>query len=128
MKGTSLVKRASSDKESSSSNQQRIQITSLIRGCVTVVQFILFNFADYYPSIAMDDKVSKEITIKWQNQKSETNKYVPWALFLKLQVAKTLISIRFSLLHFCPSVASDVSVDFNLPLCFSYFNGHFLIS
>ena len=34
----------------------------------------------------MELKVSKEITGKWQNQRSETNKYVSWALFLKLQV------------------------------------------
>ena len=31
------------------------------RGCVTAVQFILFNFANYPPSIAMELKVSKEI-------------------------------------------------------------------
>ena len=35
----------------------------------------------------MELKVSKEITGKWQNQSSETNKYVSWALFLKLQAA-----------------------------------------
>ena len=35
----------------------------------------------------MELKVSKEITGKWQNQRSETNKYVSWALFLKLQAA-----------------------------------------
>ena len=35
----------------------------------------------------MELKVSKEITCKWQNQRSETNKYVSWALFLKLQAA-----------------------------------------
>ena len=46
------------------------------------VQFILFNFANYSPSIAMELKVSKEITCKWQNQRSETNKYVSWALLL----------------------------------------------
>ena len=48
------------------------------------VQFILFKFANYSPLIAMELKVSKEITGKWQNQRSETNKYVSWALFLKL--------------------------------------------
>ena len=31
------------------------------RGCITAVQFILFNFANYPPSIAMELKVSKEI-------------------------------------------------------------------
>ena len=31
------------------------------RGCVTAVQFVLFNFAKYLPSIAMELKVSKEI-------------------------------------------------------------------
>ena len=35
----------------------------------------------------MELKVNKEIICKWQNQRSETNKYVSWALFLKLQVA-----------------------------------------
>ena len=35
----------------------------------------------------MELKVSKEITGKWQNQRSETNQYVSWALFLKLQAA-----------------------------------------
>ena len=49
------------------------------------VQLILFNFSNYAPSIAMDLKVSKEIAGKSQNQRSETNKYVSWALFLKLQ-------------------------------------------
>ena len=33
----------------------------------------------------MEFKVSKEITRKWQNERSETNKYVSWTLFLKLQ-------------------------------------------
>ena len=32
---------------------------------------------------------SKEITRQWQNQRSETNKYVSWTLFLKLQAAGT---------------------------------------
>ena len=36
------------------------------RGHVTAVQFILFNFANYSPSIAMKLKVSKEITCKLQ--------------------------------------------------------------
>ena len=31
---------------------------------VTAVQFILYNFANYSPSIAMELKVSKEITCK----------------------------------------------------------------
>ena len=35
----------------------------------------------------MELKVSKEIACKWQNQRSETNNYVSWALFLKLQAA-----------------------------------------
>ena len=35
----------------------------------------------------MELKVSKEIACKWQNQGSETNKNVSWALFLKLQAA-----------------------------------------
>ena len=44
------------------------------RGCVTAVKFILFNFDNYSPSIAMELKVSKEIRGKWQNQRSETHK------------------------------------------------------
>ena len=51
------------------------------------VQFILFNFANHLPPIIMELKVSKEITGKWQNQRSKTNKYVSWALLLKLQAA-----------------------------------------
>ena len=35
----------------------------------------------------MELKVNEEITFKWQNQRSETNKYVSWALVLKLQAA-----------------------------------------
>ena len=35
----------------------------------------------------MELKVSKEIACKWQNQRSMTNEYVSWALFLKLQAA-----------------------------------------
>ena len=45
----------------------------LERGCVTAVQFILFTFAKYSPSIGMELKVSKEITRKWQNQRFEAN-------------------------------------------------------
>ena len=52
------------------------------------VQIILFNFANYSPSIGMELKVSKEITWKWQNQRFETNRYVSWALFLKMQTAE----------------------------------------
>ena len=87
------------------------------------VLFILFNFANYSPSIAMEIKVSKAITGKWQNQRSETNKHVSWTLFLKLQTAgiklekllgwtvfKNLnFNIHFNLLQFCPSLASVVS-------------------
>ena len=47
------------------------------------------HFANYSPSIAMELKVIKEITSKRQHQRSETNKYVSWALFLKLQAAGT---------------------------------------
>ena len=50
-------------------------------------QFILFNFANYSSSITMELNVSKEITGEWQTQRSETNKYVSWALFVKLQAA-----------------------------------------
>ena len=58
------------------------------RGCFTALQFILFNFANYSPSIARELKVSKQITCKWQSQRFETKKYVSWALFLKLQTAE----------------------------------------
>ena len=40
------------------------------------VKFVLFNFVNYSPSIALELKVSKEITCKWKNEISETNKYV----------------------------------------------------
>ena len=66
----------------------RMRLRMKRRGCVTAVQFILFNFASYSPSFAMELKVSKQITCKWHKQKIETNKYVPWALFLKLQTAE----------------------------------------
>ena len=66
----------------------RMRLRMKRRGCVTAVQFILFNFASYSPSIAMELKVSKQITCKWHKQKIETNKYVPEALFLKLQTAE----------------------------------------
>ena len=33
-------------------------------------------------------KLGKQITCKWQNQRLETNKYVLWALLLKLQTAE----------------------------------------
>ena len=59
-----------------------------LKGLCHGVQFILFNFANYSPSIAMELKASKEITCKWQNQRSKTNKYVSRALFLKLQAAE----------------------------------------
>ena len=35
----------------------------------------------------MELNFSKEITGKWKNQRSETNNYDSWALFLKLQAA-----------------------------------------
>ena len=64
--------------------------------------------------------VSKEITCKWQNQRSGTYKYVSWAPFLKLQAADLNIekllggtvfkNLNFNFLQFYPSVASVVSV------------------
>ena len=39
-------------------------LNNTLRGCVTAVQLILFNFANYSPSIATELKVSKEITWK----------------------------------------------------------------
>ena len=95
-------------------------------GCVTAVQFILFYFANYSPSIAMELKVGKEIACKWQNQRLETNKYVPWALFLKLQTAelnfeKLLGWTVFKNRNFNPFQSSSV-----LPIrgscCICYFN------
>ena len=50
------------------------------------VHFVIF--ANYSPSIAIELKVSKEITCKWQSQRFGRNKYVSWALFLKLQTAE----------------------------------------
>ena len=35
-----------------------------LRGCVTAVQFILLNFANYSASTAMELKISKEIICK----------------------------------------------------------------
>ena len=52
----------------------RMRLRVKRRGCVTAVQFILFNFASYSPSIAMELKVTKQITCKWHKQKIETNK------------------------------------------------------
>ena len=62
----------------------------------------------------MEFKVNKEIACKWHKQGLETNNYVSWALFLKLQTAE----INFEKLlgwtvfknPFCPSVASVASV------------------
>ena len=70
---------------------QHLKVTSSqLKGTVSQhSSLFLFNFANHSPSITMELKVSKEITCKWQNQRSETNKYVSWALFLKLQ-AKSL--------------------------------------
>ena len=62
------------------------QLSLIIKGAVSRPVH-LFNFANYSPSIAIELKVSKEITCKWQNRRSETNKYVSWALLLKLQAA-----------------------------------------
>ena len=36
----------------------------------------------------MELKLGKQITCKWQNRRLETNKYVLWALLLKLQTAE----------------------------------------
>ena len=63
------------------------------------VHLILFNFANYSPSIAMELKVNKEITWKWQNQRFETNKYVSCALFLKLQTEEINIEKLFNRLN-----------------------------
>ena len=82
------------------------------------VQFILFYFANYSPSITMELKVGKEITCKWQDQRLETNKYVLWALFLKLQTLKNCWAEQFS-----KTLKNDIEIAlkfllryFNLPL------------
>ena len=41
-----------------------LEVQEGTRGCVTAVQVILFNFANYSPSIGMELKVSKEIAWK----------------------------------------------------------------
>ena len=75
----------------------------------------------------MQLEVSEEITCKWQNLRSETNKYVSWALYLKLQAAginfeKLLawtiqsISIFFSFAH--PLYLLFLLCYFNLSLKF----------
>ena len=51
------------------------------------VHFVYFCQLLALNHIAMELKVSKEVTGKWQNQRSETNKYVFYALFLKWQAA-----------------------------------------
>ena len=45
--------------------------------------FSISNYLDTWqsPDSVKRVKVSKEITCKWQNQRSETNKYVSWAYF-----------------------------------------------
>ena len=45
--------------------EKTLSITLILahRGCVTAVQFILFNFVNYSPSIAMKLKVSKELHV-----------------------------------------------------------------
>ena len=58
----------------------------------------------------MELKVSKEITGKWQNQWSETNEYVSWALFLKLQAA----GINFEKLLGWTIFQNQISISFNL--------------
>ena len=72
----------------------------------------------------MELKVSKEITCKWQNQRSEADKYVFWAFFLKLQAAainfeKLLAWTAFKNPNFNPFRSSSV-----LPIrgicCFCY--------
>ena len=99
---------------------------------ISPVQFILLNFANYSPSVAMELKVSKEITCKWQNQRSKANKYVSWALFLKLQVEginfeKLLGWTVFKNPNFNPFQSSSV-----LPIrsicCFCYVILTFLLS
>ena len=66
------------------------------------LQFILFNFANYSPSIAMELKVF----LKLQAAGINFEKLLGWIVLF----SKTLFSICFNLLQFCPSVASVVSV------------------
>ena len=88
-----------------------------LKGLCHGSRVILFNFANFSPSIPMELKVSEEITCKWQNQRPETNKYVSWALFLKLQAAginfeKLLGWTVFKNPNFNPFQSSSV-----LPIC-----------
>ena len=64
----------------------------------------------------MELKVGKEITCKWQNQRLETNKYVLWALLLKLQTAE----LNFEkLLGWNPN---NNYIEIALKFLFRYFN------
>ena len=70
--------------------QKKVAFVERFKGAVSLQSssFSLILHANYSPSTAMELKVSKEITCQWQSQRFETNKYVSWALFLKLQTAE----------------------------------------
>ena len=66
---------------------KRLSLKGLCHG--SPVHFVLFSqLLALDRAIAMELKVGKEITSKWQNQRLETNKYVSWALFLKPKTAE----------------------------------------
>ena len=77
-----------------------------------------FNFANYSPTIALELEVSKNITGKWRNQISETNKYISVALFLKLQAA----GINFEKLFQSVSVFFSFAHSWHLLFLLCYFN------
>ena len=133
IRGSNILNRsAAKEKDSSTLHVQTKKSSGLYWKLVMLILlshspaamfFILFNFANYSPSMAMELKVSKEVTCKWQNQRFEPNKYVSWALFLKLQAAeinfeKLLGWTVFKNPNFnsfqsssvCPSMESVVSV------------------
>ena len=75
----------------------------------------------------MELKVGKEfeITCKWQNQRLETNKYVFWALFLKLQTAELNFEkllgwtvFKIPSFNYIEIVLKFLLRYFNLPLTF----------
>ena len=73
----------------------------------------------------MELKLGKEITCKWQNQRLETNKYVLWALLLKLQTAELNFEKLLGWTVFKNPNKNDIEIAlkfllryFNLPLTF----------
>ena len=95
----------------------RMRLRMKRRGCVTAVQFILFNFASYSPSIAMELKVSKQITCTDTSRKSRQTNMSPEHYFevanSRDQLWKTLRLIKRAVLisktpNFNPLQSSSV--------------------